>query len=165
MVRIGELRTAIQDLRGTLLTVGAIVIAALIAVVVLVALRSSAPRADVHVEEQEYRIHMPATLGAGDHQFEVRDDGSVPHEFLLFRTPLAPGALPTLSHVTVTGTPHLPGDVDESSPLLHRVARITRIQPGQHALLAVHLAPGHYVAVCNVPGHYRFGMRAGLTVR
>ena len=29
----------------------------------------------------------------------------------------------------------------------------------------VTLAPGHYVVICNLPGHYASGMHADLTVR
>jgi uncharacterized cupredoxin-like copper-binding protein len=32
------------------------------------------------------------------------------------------------------------------------------------ALTTDKLAPGHYVAVCNLPGHYHNGMRVDFTV-
>jgi uncharacterized cupredoxin-like copper-binding protein len=32
-------------------------------------------------------------------------------------------------------------------------------------LLAANLEAGHYVLVCNLPGHYQGGMRVDLTVK
>jgi hypothetical protein len=41
----------------------------------------------------------------------------------------------------------------------------TTIAPGQSRTLYAVLAPGTYIAVCNLPGHYRLGMHAALVVQ
>ena len=39
------------------------------------------------------------------------------------------------------------------------------VAPGQSRTLYTVLTPGNYVFVCNLPGHYRLGMRAALVVQ
>jgi uncharacterized cupredoxin-like copper-binding protein len=39
------------------------------------------------------------------------------------------------------------------------------MKPGAAKTLALNLAPGHYALVCNLPGHYKAGMYADLTVK
>ena len=38
------------------------------------------------------------------------------------------------------------------------------METGATQTLTLDLAPGHYVFVCNLPGHYQQGMHASLTV-
>jgi uncharacterized cupredoxin-like copper-binding protein len=35
---------------------------------------------------------------------------------------------------------------------------------GTESFKTAQLSPGHYVAVCNLPGHYRLGMKLDVTV-
>jgi hypothetical protein len=59
------------------------------------------------------------------------------------------------------------GDVDEESPLLHKVADSgNATAPGWIEAVPTNeaLVPGHYVAACNLPGHYHLGMRLNITV-
>ena len=41
---------------------------------------------------------------------------------------------------------------------------VSELNPGQSGSLTVTLAPGKYVLVCNVPGHYGAGMWAEFEV-
>ena len=41
------------------------------------------------------------------------------------------------------------------------------LDPGDHHLVVsgAHLRPGHYVLICDIPGHYQKGMRRDFTLR
>ena len=92
---------------------------------------------------------------SGSVTFNVTNDASQVHEFVVFRTDLGEDALPTDEN----------GDVDEEgSTQLTLVDEIEDIQGGAQPSLTVDLEPGHYVVVCNLPGHYRQGMYASFTV-
>ena len=107
------------------------------------------------MNETNFRISMPTTLRAGHHVFAVVNNGSVPHELVIFRTDLSGKALPLRPD----------GDVNEESPLLHDVADSgSSLKPQEGRSVPGTLSPGHYVAVCNLPGHYRLGMWLNLTV-
>ena len=100
---------------------------------------------------------MPKSLRAGHHTFAYTNKGSIPHELLVFRTDLAGNALPVKAD----------GSVDEESPLLHKVADSgNQTSPGRSESVPATktLAPGHYVAACNLPGHYQRGMWLDVTV-
>jgi uncharacterized cupredoxin-like copper-binding protein len=153
-----SLRDAIAGLKGTLLTVGALMLAGGVAVVVALITQSTGPAGDVVATTTEFRISMPTTLSAGRHTFAYTNKGSVPHEFLVFQTDLPGGALPVKAD----------GSVDEEAAALHKVADSgNETKPGGSTSVPATqaLAPGHYVAVCNLPGHYRQGMWLDLTVR
>ena len=109
------------------------------------------PDGDVPVSETSFRIAMPTSLHAGHHTIALTNNGEG-HELLLFRTDLGATALPVDAN----------GDVIEDSPTLHKV-----LDSGNDLVyqsLPVTLDPGHYVAACNLPGHYRAGMRLDITV-
>jgi uncharacterized cupredoxin-like copper-binding protein len=153
-----SLRDAIAGLKGTLLTVGALMLAAGVAVVVALITHSTGPAGDVVTKTTEFRISMPSTLSAGRHTFAYTNKGSVPHELIVFRTELPGGALPVKAD----------GSVDEEAAALHKVADSgNETKPGGSTSVRATqaFAPGHYVAVCNLPGHYRQGMWLDLTVR
>jgi uncharacterized cupredoxin-like copper-binding protein len=58
------------------------------------------------------------------------------------------------------------GNIIEDSPQLVKVADSgASVPPGQSRTLYTVLTPGNYVFVCNLPGHYRLGMRAALVVQ
>lgn len=104
----------------------------------------------VAVGESEFSVTPSAsTVSAGSVTFSVTNTGQMEHEFVILRTSDAPGALP-LEGAKASETGH----IDE----------LQGIQPGSTQSLTVNLAPGHYVLICNLPGHYAAGMHAGLTV-
>jgi len=137
------------------LGVGAVLLASALVVLGFALTSSSGPSGDVSVSLTNFRISMPQTLHPGHHVFAVVNNGNVTHEFVVFRTDLNANALPLRPD----------GSVNEESPLLHDVADSgSSLEPQAGRSVPGTLSPGHYVAVCNLPGHYRLGMRLNLTV-
>jgi uncharacterized cupredoxin-like copper-binding protein len=124
----------------------------------LVASCSSAPEtlpADVNVivDMKEYSIALNTpTVKAGVVKFGIRNLGTMVHEFDLIKTDLAPEKLPI---DTAAGKAKEDG-------LVKQMINIAR---GRATTATADLAPGHYVIICNVTGHYQLGMRAELTVQ
>jgi uncharacterized cupredoxin-like copper-binding protein len=145
------------DMKGTLVLVGSLLLVSAVIVCVWIAMRSTGPAGDVVATTINFRIEMPKTVRAGRHTLAYTNDGSVPHELLLFRTDLPANALPM----------RIDGNVNEESPLLHNVAdsgNATAPGGSEVVLTKESLVPGHYVAVCNLPGHYHLGMWLNVTV-
>jgi uncharacterized cupredoxin-like copper-binding protein len=110
----------------------------------------------VSIRATDYRIEMPTTLTAGRHSLSFTNAGAQPHEVLMFRTSLPANRLPVDAS----------GNVIEDSPLMHQVLDSGDGLPAGHTQsLTVQLTPGHYAVICNLPGHYRFGMHLDLTIR
>jgi uncharacterized cupredoxin-like copper-binding protein len=104
-------------------------------------------------ELKEYSITLDqSTLAAGEVTFNVRNSGTVDHEFVVVDTETPAGQLPQAN-----------GEVTEDS--LTVVDEIEDIVPGATPQLKVNLAAGHYVLICNIPGHYAGGMHADITVQ
>ncbi len=102
-----------------------------------------------------FTIDMPTSIKAGQVTFHVtNEDTSDTHEFVIFKTDLAPGNLPLDDS----------GNVDETAQGLTHIDEIPDMAPGDVKDLTVTLDPGNYVALCNLPGHYQAGMFVGFTV-
>jgi uncharacterized cupredoxin-like copper-binding protein len=114
------------------------------------------PFPSITVTESDFTIRLSASrASAGPITLDVHNQGPSAHELVVFRTTLALSALPIGSD----------GNVDEASTKLEKVADSgTNIAPGQSRTLYAVLTPGSYVFICNLPGHYRLGMRAALLV-
>jgi uncharacterized cupredoxin-like copper-binding protein len=154
--------------RGSLVTRGV----AFVAVTVLVAACSSggassspagAPSqaasgtdgASVSTKLSEFKIELGATTAAGGPvTFALTNAGTTVHEFVVFKTDLAPDKLP----LAADGT-----EVDEEGAGLTLVDEVEDIAVGATASLPVDLATGHYVLICNLPAHYTSGMHAEFT--
>ena len=135
-----------------------VIIACAIAVVIGVLTYSSGgPSGDVPATTVDFAVHMPTMLGAGRHTIVLTNRGKTAHELVLFRTDLRAAQLPLGAD----------GDVNEDAPQLASVADSgAATAPG--ASKAVHtenLSPGHYVAICNLSGHYKLGMHIDVTVK
>jgi uncharacterized cupredoxin-like copper-binding protein len=91
----------------------------------------------------------PATARAGTVTFRVRNAGAVRHEFVVLRTRRPAARLLKGSEASEAGN----------------VGEIGDLRPGVTKSLRLRLAAGHYALICNLPGHYRAGQRADLTVR
>jgi uncharacterized cupredoxin-like copper-binding protein len=146
-----------RDMRSTLLAAGALLLASIIAIAVAYAARgSSAPAGDIQATTVNFKIEMPTTLTAGKHTIGLTNGGTVGHEIVLFKTDLAANALPLKAD----------GDANEESPQLTSVADSgNALKPGAtESFKTANLSPGHYVAVCNLPGHYGLGMKLNITV-
>lgn len=106
----------------------------------------------VEVKLDEFSIHAPASALPGDTHVQVLNAGDIPHTFLLLRTRFRPDKLP----------------VRKSEVDLRRIDKVRELpkqDPRDITSIQVNLAPGRYVMICNIAGHYQSGMRAPLLVR
>ncbi len=108
----------------------------------------------VNVTETEFKIEADtATAPAGQVTFNIKNDGTIAHEFVVIKTDDAASALPLAS-----GAP----EVDEDQ--LNGIDEKEDIAPGTTVTLSVNLEAGHYALICNVEGHYNSGMHLDFTV-
>jgi uncharacterized cupredoxin-like copper-binding protein len=91
----------------------------------------------------------PTEAPAGRVTFNVRNNGAVPHEFVVLKTDKPAGSL-------LKGA-----EADEAG----NVGEIGDVQPGAAKKLVLKLKAGHYALICNLPGHYRAGQHADFTVK
>ncbi len=112
---------------------------------------ATAPPAGLKVTTTEFAFH-PSTLtaSAGKVRLTLVNPGKVVHELVVLKTAQATDAL------KVSG-----GRVSEE----HAVGEVSETPAGATKSATLTLKPGHYVYVCNIPGHYMSGMRGTLTVR
>jgi len=96
----------------------------------------------------------PDSAPAGEVTFDITNDAGQTHEFVVFKTDLAPDQLPTDEN----------GDVDEAGAGVEHVDEVEDIEGGSTKSLTVNLDAGSYVLICNLPGHYAQGMHAGFSV-
>lgn len=85
---------------------------------------------------------------AGKVTFNVKNAGKTTHEFVVLRTSEQADKLGTGNRVSESGNVGETGD----------------IAPGKSKSVTLDLKPGHYSLVCNLPGHYKLGMRTDFTV-
>jgi uncharacterized cupredoxin-like copper-binding protein len=115
----------------------------------------SAASGGVGATEKDFSIALdPSTASAGSVTFNIDNQGPATHEFVVFKTDLAPDALPTASD----------GTVDEEGKGVQHIDEVEDIAAGSTETLTTDLKPGSYVVICNLPGHYQQGMHAPLTV-
>ena len=107
--------------------------------------------ATVNVRLVEFKlIPAVASVRAGQVTFVIGNAGRIAHDFVVLRTKLAPMRLP------VGGS---------RAKEVGLVGRTPTFGPSRTKRLTLVLKPGMYVLICNVPGHYKAGMAAGLRVR
>jgi uncharacterized cupredoxin-like copper-binding protein len=139
-----------------------ILVASLIALGVGWLARHHADRSPFHgaekIEVHESSFHIAlaeSTVKSGKIGFDVHNDASIPHEFVVFKTNLTADLLPLGKD----------GDVIADSPQLENVLDSgSAIDPGATRALVANLKPGHYAVVCNLQGHYSLGMHLSLNV-
>jgi uncharacterized cupredoxin-like copper-binding protein len=108
----------------------------------------------VSVTEKDFGIgESTAQAAAGEVTFSIHNDGPSLHEFVVIQTDLNDGDLPLVKDGS---------EVDEDK--LNGVGEQEDIQPNTDATLSLDLEPGHYVFICNIPGHYKKGMHSSFTV-
>jgi uncharacterized cupredoxin-like copper-binding protein len=93
------------------------------------------------------------SLGAvrsGQITFVVRNDGTMPHEFVVLRSDRRAGSLPVRGGRAVE---------------IGRRGELPRIASKASRQLRLNLRPGRYVLICNLMGHYQAGQFAALRVR
>jgi uncharacterized cupredoxin-like copper-binding protein len=115
----------------------------------------------VPVTLQEFAVSAPPSAAAGSVTFDVSNTGpNDTHEFVVFKTDLAPTDLPVDEK----------GVVEEEGEGVEHVDEIEDIEVGDTQSLTVDLDAGSYVLICNIydkkddEAHYSEGMRIGFTV-
>lgn len=152
-------------------------IAALPAVVLVMSACTSAPSSSavasappsaaggagtIEVTLQEWAIVPASTsMAAGDVRFKITNTGPEDvHEFVVLKTDLDPGALPTDAN----------GAVTESGEGIEVIGEVEDVPVGETKELSVTLAGGKYVLLCNIydetekEAHYKMGMRTAFDV-
>jgi len=121
-------------------------------------------RTTVGVTLQEWTVlPAPASAPAGQVTFEAKNTGPKdPHELVVIKTDLDPGALPT--------TPE--GKVDEKGQGIEVIGEIEEFPVGEARSSTFDLKAGSYVLICNIvekeesktEAHYLLGMRTAFSV-
>jgi len=118
--------------------------------------------ATVNVTLGEWEVN-PSTdsVSAGDVTFVAKNEGpDDPHELVVIKTDLEPGALPTKEN----------GAVDEDGEGIEVIGEIEEFEVGGDETATFDLAKGKYVLLCNIydedelEAHYQQGMRIAFTV-
>ena len=132
--------------------------AALVSVGLLLAACGGAQQAgapagsQVIVEMTDYKVTVNvASVKAGSTKIGVRNLASQMHSFEVLKTDLPHDKLP------IDG-------VSAKAKEDGKVGGIESIAPGGSASVTLDLAPGKYVLICNVAGHYQLGMHISFTV-
>ena len=150
----------LRGMRRTLLVVGGFIVVVVVALVIGLLTYDTgeaAPAGDVQVTTVDFAIQIPTKLASGKHTIGLTNRGSEGHELVLFKTDLRADDLPLGPD----------GDVIEDSPELTVAADSGDALPPARteSFTTSPLAPGHYAAVCNLPGHYGLGMHVDVTVK
>ncbi len=98
---------------------------------------------------------------AGTVSFRVANTGTLVHELVVL--PLRPGQAVGQRAVGIDNRVSEAGSLGEASNSCGAGAG-DGIEPGAMGWVTLHLAPGTYELVCNLPGHYAAGMYTWLTV-
>jgi uncharacterized cupredoxin-like copper-binding protein len=109
----------------------------------------------VDVTLTEFEVTMSTTdVPAGEVTFNVTNEGTVEHEFVVFQTDLAEDALPEASDAP---------EVNEDDPQLTSMGEVEDVAPGESKSFTATLEAGSYVGICNVETHYDSGMHIDFT--
>ena len=94
---------------------------------------------------------VPTSAPAGAVTFRADNKGAIIHELAVYKTDLAPEAIPIMA-----------GRADEAR--VQVVGRTKNLPGKQREDLRYNLQAGKYVLACNIPAHYQSGMRTAFTV-
>jgi uncharacterized cupredoxin-like copper-binding protein len=126
------------------------VLAAIIAAFA-VATSSDAASNSSTVTLREFKLSpSPKSVSAGKVTFTVKNTGALEHEMAVIKTTKRASKLP------VTG---------RRASEKGSVGEVEDIASGKSKKLTLNLKKGHYVLICNIPGHYKGGMRSDFTVK
>ncbi len=116
---------------------------------------AAGPETTIDVTESDYTIEaQPAEAPAGRFTFDITNDGPTTHEFVVIKTDLPADQLPVAD-----------SEVNEDDSRLQHIDEVEDIKAGDETSFTVDLAPGHYVFICNITGHYEMGMHTDFTVK
>jgi len=111
----------------------------------------------VRVVEDEWSVKPDATsVPAGKVTFQIANQGKIEHELVVLKTDLAATALKMRAAD--------PTKVDEEAGAKN-VGEVEDVAAGASKSETFDLAPGKYMLVCNVSGHYKSGMVAAFEVK
>jgi uncharacterized cupredoxin-like copper-binding protein len=113
---------------------------------------SNAPAAagPVKVRLTDFKITPSAsTVSAGKVTFDATNSGKAEHEMVVIRTDKRPSQLAKGNEASEAGS----------------VGEISETKPGASKSVTLNLKPGHYVLLCNVPGHFKAGMFKNFNVK
>jgi uncharacterized cupredoxin-like copper-binding protein len=110
--------------------------------------------ASVNVEMTNFAFTLDKTsVPAGSVTFHIKNSADgMDHEMVVIKTDLDAKQLPTMS------------DQSADEEKLESAGEIT-VKSGETQDFTVTLAAGHYVLLCNLPGHYASGMASNFTVQ
>jgi uncharacterized cupredoxin-like copper-binding protein len=106
------------------------------------------------VSESDFRIKAPKVVRAGELLLRTKNLGPDTHELLVVR--FAGKRLPLRADDMT---------VDEEALESATALTVEGFERGRSREARIHLAPGRYVLLCNMQGHYLGGMHATVTVR
>lgn len=118
----------------------------------------------VYLTLKEWSITGTTTAPEGDVTFVVENAGTMEHEMIVLQTDTPADQLA----VTDAGDPPVPvttgaNKVDEDTNVGETGA--PNLNVGEtRTFVITDMAPGHYVLICNLAGHYKNGMRTDFTV-
>lgn len=115
---------------------------------------SASPSGGQTISLTEFKVDVVSTLKAGKTDFTITNAGVAPHELLVFKSDLAPTAYPT----------DAAGDIKEEGAGVTLLSDGDNIDPAGTQTRSVDLAPGTYLFVCNIAGHFKQGMFTVVTV-
>src|SRR4051794_7279349 len=126
------------------------VVAALVAAVAI-ATSSSAATKSAAVTLSEFKVSpSPKSVSAGKVSFNVKNEGDMEHELVIIKTSKSASKLPV---------------ADKRASKTGKIGEIEDVGAGKTKKHTFSLKKGHYVLICNIPGHYQAGMRADFTVK
>jgi uncharacterized cupredoxin-like copper-binding protein len=106
--------------------------------------------ATIAVVMKEFTVTpAPASVAAGKVTFKVSNKGKLKHEFVVVSTKKKADELMKGDEADETGN----------------VSEIGNLPPGSTKKLSVMLKAGHYVLLCNLPGHYKAGQHHDFSVK
>ena len=112
---------------------------------------------NVQVDLKQWSVTPSATPGSGSVTFTVSNDGTVPHEFVVLKTDTPSAEIPLGKFEGE------PDRINEDTAGTN-VGETGDMEPGTTKTVTIDLAPGHYVFLCNLPGHFQSGMHFDVTV-
>ena len=117
---------------------------------------SPTPASGQVIKLTDFKVEVSPTLGAQQTTFQISNNGNQQHELLVFKTDLDPSQLPVATS----------GDIDEEGAGIAKVSDGDNLDPGKGQSRTVDLSKaGKYLFLCNLPGHFKLGMYATVTVQ
>ncbi|WP_028066133.1 sulfocyanin-like copper-binding protein [Solirubrobacter soli] len=118
---------------------------------VTVATTSDAASKATTVTLNEFKISAsPKSVSAGKVTFTAKNTGDMQHELVIIKTSTSASKLKvSKNRASQKGS----------------VGEIEDIGGGKSKKQTFNLKKGHYVLICNIPGHYKGGMHADFTVK